>query len=99
MAVLHHLATTPSEIDLWRMFVAALAPGDTVILLDRAVAAATEIAAASRIDPRCRQVRWLVPAVELEVADAAPLPVGLAAISDEQWCALIANLDVVLEWN
>lgn len=99
MAVLHHLAISPAQTDLWRAFVAALAAGDVVILLDRAVPAASAVARTAGADARCSAVKWLIPAVELTHAALRSLPDGIAAISDEDWWTLIAQHDTLLEWN
>lgn len=99
MTALHHLSATPAQADVWRLFMDTLAPGDTAILLDQAVVAAAAIAVAVATDSRSEGVRWLVPAVELADAAIFVPPAGIVAISDEHWWSLIADHDVVLEWN
>lgn len=85
--VLHHVSLGVGD-PRWALLARALAPGDVVVLLDRA---ANDCAACvAQVDVA---VRWCVPdAQDVE----APPPVE--RIDDRAWWALIEASEVLLEW-
>lgn len=92
MAVLHHVSMDAGDEAAWAEFLAALAEGDSVVLLDRA---ARRPPGQIGLRP---QVRWLLPASE-RGEQAPPLPAGLDEIDAHDWWTLIAAHPVLLEWN
>ena len=78
MGVLHHVSLAPTDAGAWALLKAALADGDTVVLLD---GGARDAAAAARIIADiAANVRWCVPAIECPGGAALPPP--LVQIAD-----------------
>jgi hypothetical protein len=99
MSVLHHVSITPGAASLWQQFMATLADGDTVVVLDRGVAALGVIAMALTAAAPAKSIRCLVPEIELPLLAGVPLPAGVARLDDGDWLALIEQCPILLEWN
>ena len=95
MAILHHLALTVDDQPAWNEFLAALADGDSVVVLDQA-ARALQLDS-GRVE-RHPQVRWLLPSCERR-AEVQLLPADIIQIDTSEWWQLIAAHPVLLEWN
>ena len=94
MGVLHHLSITAESRPAWDEFLAVLADGDSVVIMDQAVRALALDAACVAQRP---QVRWLLPTGERR-PDGPVLPAGIVEIEDHDWWQLIATHPVLLEW-
>lgn len=95
MGILHHLSITADNRPAWDEFLAALADGDSVVILDRAVGALLLDAGCVAGRP---QVRWLLPSCERRAVPLV-LPAGIVEIEDHDWWQLIATHPVLLEWS
>ena len=82
MPILHQVALRTDDEPAWENLRIACAAGDTVVLLDTAVAAGFELA-------QCNGLRICVPRDEL--ADSYSFPATIELIDDHQWWQLVAD--------
>ncbi len=91
MAILHQVALGAQRIDAWTSLRTACAAGDTVVLMDAAVASGPLFAAA-----------WAQSGVRVCVAAAgderAALPGTIELIDDHQWWQLIVEHELIQHW-
>lgn len=89
MAILHQVALFADCEKAWESLAAASAPGDIVVLMDPAVAAAA-------LATVCVGVRICLLRSELP-DDSAP-PEAVELIDDAQWWQLIVDHELIQHW-